>query len=128
MKYPKNNGNKPQFYPVTVLREDLRTRSVALTGKLARSVARLTSCDLLPCMEYGDEVSSQRALAQELFYCQQCRTALERCIGCGGAVLRHRWPSGAVTQTRFRMVSPSRVKVTGLVEEPGEALLPAQDH
>ena len=79
-----------------------------------RSVGRLTSCDLLPCMEYGDEVAFQRSLAEELFYIQSCRNALERCIGNGGAAVRYRWADGSTSFTRFRRTGPGQVRVSGL--------------
>lgn len=113
----KNNKNtpKPQFFPAFSLRESLREEAVALTTRLNRSVGRLTSCDALPCPEYGEEVAFQQTLTQRLFYLQNCRTALEKCIAGASTTLRYRWSDGSVTCTRFRMVGPGRVKVTGLV-------------
>ena len=108
------NNRKSEYFPISILREELRQRAVDHAARLNRSVARLTSCDPQPCLEYGEEVSYEQALAEQLFYAQQCRTALERCIGCGGAVLRYRWADGTVTHTRFRKIGPGRVKVTGL--------------
>lgn len=108
-------NSKTEYFPVSILREDLRQRANALATRLSRSVGRLTSCDSLPCLEYSDEVKAEQALAEQLFYIQHCRNALERCIGSGGATLRYRWADGAVTQTRFRKVGPSRVRVTGLL-------------
>lgn len=107
-------NNTTQQYPIPQLREELRQRANSLAMRLSRSVARLTSCDSLPCLEYGDEIQTEYALVQELFYLQQCRNALERCIAGRGAVLRYRWPNGAVTVTRMRRVGPNRVRVTGL--------------
>lgn len=107
-------NNKTEYFPITSLREDLRQRGNALTARLSRSVGRLTSCDLLPCMEYGDEVTFQRQLAEELFYIQSCRNALERCIGLGSAALRYRWSDGSVSFTRFRRTGPGQVRVSGL--------------
>jgi hypothetical protein len=112
----KNNKIQPQFFPASELREHLRQRACGLTARLSRSVARLTSCDPLPCVEYDEEVRFQQALAQELFYLQHCRNALERCIGAGAATLRYRKGDGSVTVTRFRLVGPSRVRVTGFVK------------
>ena len=109
-----------QHFPASELREQLRQRSCGLTARLSRSVARLTSCDPLPCPEYDEEVRFQQALAQELFYLQHCRTALERCIAGSGANLRYRWADGRVTVTRFRKVGPSRIKVTGLAGDPNQ--------
>ena len=107
-------NKKTEYFPITSLRETLRQRGNALTARLGRSVARLTSCDLLPCMEYGDEVAFQRGLAEELFYIQSCRNALERCIGLGSAALRYRWSDGSVSFTRFRKTGPGQMKVSGL--------------
>ena len=109
-------NNRIQFFPASDLREALRQKSVAVSARLGRSVARLTSCEAQPCLEYGEEVRAEQALAEHLFYLQHCRNALERCIGGHAATLRYRWSSGTVTVTRFRLVTPSRVKVTGLLE------------
>lgn len=108
-------NNKSEYFPISVLREDLRQRANDHALRLSRSVGRLTSCDSLPCLEYGDEVATEHALAEKLFYVQHCREALERCIGVGGATLCYRWADGVVTYTRFRKVGPGRVKVTGLM-------------
>ena len=108
----KNVNN--QEYPIMTLREELRGLANAKANRLSRSVARLTSCDRLPCPEYGDEVRFEEALARELFYLQQCRAALERCIHSGSAVVRYHHPDGTTTVTNFRMVGPSRVRVNGL--------------
>jgi hypothetical protein len=67
-------------------------------------------------MEYGEEVAAEHRLADELFYLQHCRSALERCIGAGAASLRFRRADGTVAVTRFRMVGASRVRVAGLEE------------
>lgn len=115
MNKQKNTPKSRQF-PVDALRELLRQQAMDRSTRLSRSVARLTSCDALPCLEYGEEVRTEQALAEQLFYLQNCRTALERCLGAGGANLRYRWADGRVTQTRFRKIGPSRVKVTGLPE------------
>lgn len=111
---------KTEYFPIPSLRETLRQRGNTLTARLSRSVARLTSCDMLPCMEYGEEVAFQRALAEELFYIQSCRNALERCIGSGGAALRYRWSDGTTTFTRFRRTGTAQVKVTGLRLTPAD--------
>ena len=105
---------KTEYFPVMTLRENLRLDAVAASQKLSRSVARLTSCELQPCTEYAEEVIYQRQLTQSLFYLQNCRNALEQCMETGATALRYRWPDGTVTMTRFRLVTPSRVKVTGL--------------
>lgn len=103
-------------YPISTLRESLRLQAEALAEKLRRSVARLTSCDLLPCTEYGEEVAYEHDLAERLFYLQSCRNALEQCISTGATRQRYRWRDGRVTVTRFRRVSTGRVRVSG--EQP----------
>jgi hypothetical protein len=112
MKNTKNNQKSNQ-YPISSLREELRLRSLDVAGRLSRSVGRLTSCESLPCLEYGEEVLAEQSLAKELFFLQHCRNALEHCIGSGGATLRYRWGDGRVTNTRFHKIGPGRVKVTG---------------
>ena len=106
--------NKTEYFPIPVLREDLRQRASEAACRLSRSVARLTSCDNLPCLEYGDEVKTEYALAEKLFYAQQCRNALEQCIARGAVALRYRKSDGVTVRTSFRKVGPNRVKVTGL--------------
>lgn len=106
-------------YPVHVLREELRQRSVREAEALSRSVGRLTSYDALPCPEYREEVSGQYAAAERLLYLQHCRSALEQCIASGASRLRYRWHDGQVTYTRFRKTAPVRIKVSGLL--PGTA-------
>ena len=96
------------------LREQLRQQACDTATRLSRSVARLTSCEMLPCLEYGEEVAYQQELAQRLFYLQHCRNALERCIGGKSATLRYRWPDGTVTRTLFRRSGINQVKVSGL--------------
>jgi len=110
----KNSKTNEQFFPIPALREHLRGQSVDLATRLSRSVGRLTSCDALPCLEYGEEVKTEYALAQTLLYLQNSRNALERCIACGSAALRYRWTDGTVTVTRFKKVGPNRVRVQGL--------------
>ena len=111
MKTTKNTSCE---FPISHLREDLRQQANAVATRLSRSVGRLTSCDALPCLEYGEEVAAEQTLAQKLFYLQHCRNALERCIAGGSATLRYRWEDGSTTQTRFRKVGPGRVRVWGL--------------
>ena len=101
-------------YPVPALREELRLQANAVTARLSRSVARLTSCETQPCLEYGEEVQFQQELAQQLFYLQHCRNMLERSLVKKSATLRYRWPDGTVTRTVFRKVGPNRVQVSGL--------------
>lgn len=108
--------NNAQYYPVPALREELRQQANHVTARLSRSIARLTSCENQPCLEYGEEVQFQQELAQRLFYLQHCRNALERSLTMAkGATLRYRWPDGTVTRTAFRKAGPNRVKVTGLI-------------
>lgn len=106
-------------YPVRILREELRQRSVREAAALSRSVSRLTSYDIQPCPEYRDEVAGQYAAAEKLLYLQHCRSSLEQCIASGASCLRYRWHDGRVTYTRFRRTSPARIKVSGLL--PGTA-------
>ena len=106
--------NKPQYFSVFQLREDLRKQANDVSARLSRSVGRLTSCDPEPCLEYGEEVAYQYALAQQLFYLQYCRNTLERSIAAQSATLRYRWPDGSASRTTFRKAGPNRVKVTGL--------------
>ena len=106
--------NNAQYYSVFQLREDLRKQANDVSARLSRSVGRLTSCDPDPCLEYGEEVAYQQALAQQLFYLQHCRNALERSIAAKSATLRYRWPDGSSSRTTFRKAGPNRVKVTGL--------------
>ena len=58
-------------------------------------------------------------MIDRLLYVQQCRAALERCLGSGRARLRYRWQDGRVTETSFRRTAPGRVKVSGLVLDGG---------
>lgn len=110
-------NNKTEYFPIHILRETLRQQASDHATRLSRSVGRLTSCDALPCLEYGEEVQAEHALAERLFYLQNCRNALERCIAGGAATLRYRWMDGTVTCTRFKRVGPGRVRVTGLLPE-----------
>jgi hypothetical protein len=109
------NNNKTQHFPAAVLREQLRTQALELAEKLARSVGRVTSWENLPCLEYGEEVQKEYALAQRMFYLQQCRDAVEHCIDGKNAVVRYRWPDGTVSRTSFRLAGPNRIRVTGLL-------------
>ena len=102
-----------EYFAAAFLREQLRQRASTLSGKLNRSVGRVSSWDL-PCPEYGDEVAAEQRMAEELFYLQHCRTAVERCLAKGGALLRYRKADGSVVVTRFRLVGPNRIRATGL--------------
>ena len=112
MKKRKINESSRSIF---ALREQLRLQSMELAEQISRSVSRLTSCDALPCEEYGEEIQYEHALAQKLFYTQRCRGALERCIASGAAKLRYRWPDGTATVTTFYKADPKRVKVEGLL-------------
>ena len=105
-------------YPIQIIREDLRRRSTQEAALLARSVGRLTSCDIQPCLEYRDEIASEHTVIDRLLYVQECRNSLERCIGSGAACLRYRWRDGRVTETRVRRTGPGRIRVSGLVAGP----------
>lgn len=107
-------NNNAQEYPIHVLRERLRQCAAGHALTLSRSVSRLTSCDVLPCPEYREEVAEEYEVIDRLLYVQQCRAALERCIANGRARLSYRWKDGQVTETSFRRVTPGRVKVFGL--------------
>lgn len=111
-------NRRPQYFPVSVLRENLRQQAVELASRLNRSVARLTSCDYLPCEEYSEEVATEYALAQQLFYLQHSRAALEKCIAKRAASVRFRWPDGTVTVTKFTISGLHQVKVVGLLQFP----------
>lgn len=104
---------KNEYYAAAFLREQLRQRASDLSGKLNRSVSRVSSWDL-PCLEYGEEVQTEHRMAEELFYLQHCRDAVERCLDKGGALLRYKRTDGSVTVTRFRLVGPNRIRVSGL--------------
>ena len=106
-----------QEFPIQVLREKLRQRSAAQAALLTRSVGRLTSCDVQPCLEYRQEVAAEYAVIDRLLYAQQCRSSLERCIASGSARLRYRWRDGQTTETRFRRTAPGRIRVVGLLAE-----------
>lgn len=107
-------NKKNEYFPISVLRENLRQQAEGIAEKLRRSVSRLTSCDPLPCTEYAEEVGYEHDLAEKLFYLQHCRNALEHCISVGATLQRYRWRDGSVTVTRFRIVGPGRVRVSGL--------------
>ena len=79
--------NQKTEYPVMVLRENLRQQANEKTARISRSVARLTSCELLPCPEYDEEVHFQFSLAEELMYLQNCRSALENAASVASMVL-----------------------------------------
>lgn len=106
-----------QEYPIQVLREKLRQRSNRQAALISRSVGRLTSCDVQPCLEYRQEVAAEYEVIDRLLYIQQCRSSLERCIGSGSARLRYRWRDGRTTETCFRRTAPGKIKVSGLLAE-----------
>lgn len=113
----KANKESYQFYPIPALREALRRQATELSAQLSRSVARLTSCDSLPCLEYGEEIKTQHIIAEKLFFVQQTRNAIEQCIAGNTVTLRYRWSDGKVTQTKFRKSGPNQVRVSGLPRE-----------
>lgn len=104
-------------YSIHVIRENLRQSSLRQAQLLSRSVGRLTSCDVQPCLEYRAEIGLEHAVIDRLLYVQECRGALERCIATGAVRLRYRWQDGHVTDTRFRRTSPGRIRVSGLLAE-----------
>lgn len=90
-----NKMNKQtKEYPIPELRETLRQQALMLDQRLNRSVARRTTCDDIPCVEYNQEVRAQYRLAEMLLCIQRCRYALELCMAQGGAVYRCRWADG----------------------------------
>ena len=105
---------KARVFRIHVLRERLRLAAVDRCSAMSRSVARLASADALPCLEYGDEVARESALACEAMYLQYCRSALERCIASGSAGFRFRWPDGFSTATRFVRGDGGTVKAVNL--------------
>ena len=116
MKNNKSAHPVQNEYPIPQLREELRLRACGLADRLARSVGRLTSCDWLPCTEYGEEIARERTIAEELFYVQQCRRMLEYCLAKGSGSQTYRWSCGAETVTVFRRTGPNRARVSGLLE------------
>lgn len=117
----KKFNKQPQQFPTPYLREELRKQAMTLEAQLSRSVARLTTCDDRPCMEYGEEVQTQYGLAEMLFYYQRCRHVLELCMVKESITFRYRWSNGTVTVTRFKKIGLNRVKVTGLPSLPAPA-------
>ena len=100
---------------IPAAREQLRRRSVACASALSRSVARMTSCDALPCVEYSSEVQAERSLIDELLYVQCCRATLEQCVAGGSASLRYTRQDGTAIMTQFqRSVQGGRVRIRGL--------------
>ena len=105
-------------YPIQIIRENLRQSSARQAALLTRSVGRLTSCDVQPCLEYRQEIANEHTVIDRLLYIQECRNSLEKCIGSGSARLRYRWRDGRVTDTCFRRTLPGRIRVSGLLAEP----------
>lgn len=99
---------KSYEYPVQQLREELRTRAAATADRLSRSVARATSVDPLPCLEYGREISDQADIVSTLGRIQAARGCLERCIG----LRRSRVRLDRLGTVDMRIVGPARVRVT----------------
>lgn len=113
----KKTNNAPQFFYISALREKLREQAVALTNQLTRSVTLVTTYDSEACLEYGDEIKSQQALIERLYYFQHCRNGLEQCIAKGAYSFRYSWSNGPVTVTRFQKTAPNRVKVEWQVKQ-----------
>ncbi len=103
-------------YPIPVLKQLLHSCSKAHANTLTRSVSRLTSCDEVPCMEYGEEVTRQQDIARRLLFVQHCRNALERVVVLGEVTLNYCWQQGISTTTVFKKVGPNRVRVSGYFE------------
>ncbi|MDE7245692.1 MAG: hypothetical protein K2O18_17205 [Oscillospiraceae bacterium] len=99
--------------PTAEAREELRRRAINRTEALARSVARITSCDD-PCPEYTEEVSNEYMVVDDLLFYQQCRVSLERCLENDSAILRYKCRDESVREVCFRRVSLGRVKIWGL--------------
>lgn len=105
--------SKPQVFAGLALREKLRLQALEYTQRLTRSVARQTSYDIQPCVEYNEEVQAEYEMIEKLLYIQNCRSALEHCLDSGAARLRFRWQDGQVSATRFRKLGQGRVEVYG---------------
>lgn len=112
----KNTKNKTIVLPVHELRELLRQTSVTLSDELSRSVARQTSCDILPCTEYTEEVKKQYILTEKLFYVQYCRSSLEQCIKDGKSTLTYRRKNRSPITTTFTMSTEHKVSVTNFAD------------
>ena len=110
-------NNNMNAYPIPVLREDLRLKASAVAARRGRAVARRTSCENAPCLEYGEEVRTEEDLIRRLLYLQHCREALERCIAGARVTVSYRKPDGSRGRTTFRKEGPNRGKVQGLVTE-----------
>ena len=110
----KNNNANCVILPIETARERFRGQAVDRAQRLSRSVARRTSDDAQPCLEYREEIQTERAAIDDLLYAQHCRDALERCIATGASSLRYRKQDGSFRAIRFRRTSLSRVKIWGL--------------
>lgn len=51
-------NKKSEYFPISTLRETFRQSAEEKATRLRRSVSRLTSCDMQPCLEYGEEVKT----------------------------------------------------------------------
>ena len=111
------NKQTVREYPIKIIRENLRQCSTQQAALPARSVGRLTSCDVQPCLEYRAEIANEHAVIDRLLYLQECRNLLERCIQSGAVRLRCRWRNSRVTETWFRRAAPGRIRVSGLLAE-----------
>ena len=109
------NKNVPSIIlPIETARETFRLQAAARAQRTARSVARRTSDDCQPCLEYREEIRNERADIDELLYLQSCRDALERCIAAGSASMRYRDRDGVLRRVRFLRLSLARVRIGGL--------------
>ena len=110
----KKNNESCIILPIETARERFRGQAMDQAQRLSRSVARRTSDDAQPCLEYREEIQSERAAIDGLLYAQHCRDGLERCIASGSASLRYRGQDGTLRTVRFRRISLCRVKIWGL--------------
>lgn len=100
-------SRKTYEYPIEDLREILRDKAVDVSARLSRSVARKTSADSLPCLEYGDEVAEQMKLSRLLGRVQLSRQCLEKAI----AGKRSRARLHGLGTVSMRKCGPARIRV-----------------
>ena len=110
----KKSSETCVILPLETARERFRSQAMDRAQRLSRSVARRTSDDCQPCLEYRAEILAERSAIDDLLYVQHCRDSLERCIASGSASLRYRSQDGSLRTIRFRRTSLSRVKIWGL--------------
>lgn len=104
---------KVRTFKVQTIRDLLREEAVKQTELLRRSVGRLTSYDAVPCVEYSDEVESQRDTLDRILYLQECRAALEKSLDSGYGRVRH-WYHDQCTYTWFKRVEFGCLCIGGL--------------